>query len=102
MALSLGLLGLSLRTLPLGTAYAVWTGVGTLGTALLGIALFGESADRGRLACIGLIVAGIVGLKLVTPGGPPRARCGGGGPHDGCACVPFRQRFTACRMSSSV
>ena len=67
MIVSLGLLGLALRTLPLGTAYAVWTGVGTIGTALLGIALFSESADLIRLACIGLIVAGIVGLKLVTP-----------------------------------
>jgi quaternary ammonium compound-resistance protein SugE len=64
MALSLGLLGLALRDLPLGTAYAVWTGVGTLGTALLGIALFGESPDPLRLSCIGLILAGIVGLKL--------------------------------------
>ncbi|MGH6916142.1 MAG: quaternary ammonium compound efflux SMR transporter SugE [Geminicoccaceae bacterium] len=67
MIVSLGLLGLALRTLPVGTAYAVWTGVGTVGTALLGIALFGESADLVRLACIGLILAGIVGLKLVTP-----------------------------------
>jgi quaternary ammonium compound-resistance protein SugE len=67
MIISLGLLGLALRTLPVGTAYAVWTGVGTTGTALLGIALFGESADPLRLACIGLIVTGIVGLKLVTP-----------------------------------
>jgi quaternary ammonium compound-resistance protein SugE len=67
MIVSLGLLGLALRNLPVGTAYAVWTGVGTIGTALLGIALFNESADLLRLACIGLIVAGIVGLKLVTP-----------------------------------
>jgi quaternary ammonium compound-resistance protein SugE len=67
MGVSLGLLGLALRHLPLGTAYAVWTGVGTLGTVILGIWLFGESADALRLACIGLIVAGIVGLKLVTP-----------------------------------
>jgi quaternary ammonium compound-resistance protein SugE len=67
MIVSLGLLGLALRTLPLGTAYAIWTGVGTVGTALLGIALFQESADPVRLGCIGLIVAGIVGLKLVTP-----------------------------------
>jgi quaternary ammonium compound-resistance protein SugE len=67
MIVSLGLLGLALRTLPVGTAYAIWTGVGTIGTALLGIALFNESADLLRLACIGLIVAGIVGLKLVTP-----------------------------------
>lgn len=67
MVISLGLLGLALRTLPVGTAYAVWTGVGTIGTALLGIALFNESTDLIRLACIGLILMGIVGLKLVTP-----------------------------------
>jgi quaternary ammonium compound-resistance protein SugE len=67
MIVSLGLLGLALRSLPLGTAYAVWTGVGTVGTALLGILLFEESADAVRLGCIGLILAGIVGLKLVTP-----------------------------------
>ena len=66
MVVSLGLLGLALKTLPLGTAYAVWTGIGTIGTALLGITLFGESASALRLACIGLIVAGIVGLKLVS------------------------------------
>jgi quaternary ammonium compound-resistance protein SugE len=66
MLISLGLLGIALKSLPLGTAYAIWTGVGTIGTALLGIALFGESADALRLACIGLIVAGIVGLKLVS------------------------------------
>ena len=66
MIVSLGLLGLALRTLPLGTAYAIWTGIGTIGTALFGIMLFGESASALRLACIGLIVAGIVGLKLVT------------------------------------
>ena len=68
MVVSLWLLGLALRSLPLGTAYAIWTGVGTVGTALLGIALFGESPDPLRLACIGLIIAGILGLKLVTPG----------------------------------
>jgi quaternary ammonium compound-resistance protein SugE len=67
MVASLGLLGLSLKALPLGTAYAIWTGVGTLGTAILGMVLFGEEADVARLACIGLIVAGIVGLKLVSP-----------------------------------
>ena len=67
MAVSVGLLGLSLKTLPLGTAYAVWTGIGSIGTALLGIWLFGESASPVRLACIGLIVAGLVGLKLVSP-----------------------------------
>jgi quaternary ammonium compound-resistance protein SugE len=66
MIVSLGLLGLALRTLPLGTAYAVWTGVGTVGTAILGMALFGEPAQAMRIVCIGLIVAGIVGLKLVT------------------------------------
>lgn len=67
MVASLALLGLALRTLPLGTAYAIWTGVGTIGTAAAGILLFAEPADAARLACIGLIVAGIVGLKLVTP-----------------------------------
>ncbi|WP_011580322.1 MULTISPECIES: quaternary ammonium compound efflux SMR transporter SugE [Chelativorans] len=67
MIVSLGLLGIALRTLPLGTAYAIWTGVGTIGTVILGIMLFGESAEAIRLACIGLIVAGIIGLKLVTP-----------------------------------
>jgi quaternary ammonium compound-resistance protein SugE len=66
MIVSLTLLGLALRTLPLGTAYAIWTGTGTVGTVILGIWLFGESADVVRLACIGLIVAGIVGLKLVS------------------------------------
>ncbi len=67
MALSLYLLGIALRKLPLGTAYPVWTGIGALGTVVLGIALLGESASLSRLACIGLIVIGIVGLKLVTP-----------------------------------
>ena len=66
MIVSLGLLGLALRDLPVGTAYAVWTGVGAVGTAILGIVLFGDPATVGRLACIGLIVAGIAGLKLVT------------------------------------
>ncbi len=67
MAASMGLLGLALRTLPLGTAYAVWTGIGTVGTALLGIVLFAESADAVRLVSIGLILAGLIGLKLATP-----------------------------------
>lgn len=67
MILSLGLLGLALKSLPVGTAYAVWTGIGTVGTAILGMVLFGESTEALRLVCIGLIVAGIVGLKLVTP-----------------------------------
>ena len=66
MVAGLGLLGLSLKTLPLGTAYAIWTGIGTLGTAVLGIVLLGEEANVARLACIGLIVAGIVGLKLAS------------------------------------
>ncbi|MBL8582226.1 MAG: quaternary ammonium compound efflux SMR transporter SugE [Rhizobiaceae bacterium] len=62
--ISLGLLGLALKSLPVGTAYAVWTGIGTVGTAILGIVLLGEAATAVRLACIGLILAGIVGLKL--------------------------------------
>ncbi|WP_353643443.1 quaternary ammonium compound efflux SMR transporter SugE [Mesorhizobium sp. WSM2239] len=66
MVISLGLLGLALKTLPVGTAYAVWTGIGTVGTAVLGIYLLGEPATVIRLVCIGLIVAGIVGLKLVA------------------------------------
>jgi len=66
MAASMAFLGLALKTLPIGTAYAVWTGIGAVGTALLGIWLFGEPATALRLACIGLIVSGIVGLKLVT------------------------------------
>lgn len=66
MAISLGLLGLALKTLPIGTAYAVWTGIGAVGTAILGIMLFDDPATLARLACIGLIVAGIAGLKLVT------------------------------------
>ena len=66
MVVSLGLLGLALKTLPVGTAYAIWTGIGTVGTALLGIWLLGEPATAARLACIALIVSGIVGLKLVA------------------------------------
>ncbi len=64
---SMSLLGLALRTLPLGTAYAVWTGIGTVGTAVLGIVLFDEPATAIRLACIALIVAGILGLRLASP-----------------------------------
>ena len=64
MMVSLYLLAVAVRTLPIGTSYAVWTGVGAAGTALLGIILFSEPATIGRLASIGLIVAGIVGLKL--------------------------------------
>lgn len=68
MVASVGLLGLAMRSLPVGTAYAVWTGIGAVGTVILGIALFGEPSNAARLACVALIVAGIVGLKLVTPG----------------------------------
>lgn len=64
---SMALLGVSIKTLPLGTAYAVWTGIGTVGTAILGMVLFREPATAARLVCIALIVSGIVGLKLVTP-----------------------------------
>ncbi|AWJ84961.1 QacE family quaternary ammonium compound efflux SMR transporter [Azospirillum sp. TSH58] len=67
MVISLALLGMALKSLPLGTAYAVWTGIGTVGTVILGIWLYGESADILRLGCIALIVAGILGLKLITP-----------------------------------
>jgi quaternary ammonium compound-resistance protein SugE len=68
MAGSVWLLGIGMKSLPVGTAYAVWVGVGAVGTAILGIVLFGEPANAGRLASILLIVAGIVGLKLATPG----------------------------------
>ena len=66
MVVSIVLLGIALKTLPVGTGYAVWTGIGTVGTALLGIYLLGEPATAMRLACIGLIVTGILGLKLAT------------------------------------
>jgi len=66
MGASVGLLGLALRTLPVGTAYAVWTGIGAVGTAILGMVLFGEAATALRLACIALIVAGIIGLKFAS------------------------------------
>ena len=68
MLASVYLLGVALRALPLGTAYAAWTGVGAVGTVVVGILALGEPADPRRLACVALIVAGIVGLKLVTPG----------------------------------
>ena len=64
MTASVVLLGLAMRTLPVGTAYAVWTGIGAVGTVLLGIVLFAEPATAARLVCVGLIVAGILGLKL--------------------------------------
>ena len=67
MAISLGLLGVAMKTLPLGTAYAIWTGIGAVGVATLGVILFSESASPARLGCIALIVAGVVGLKLFSP-----------------------------------
>jgi len=66
MVISVVLLGLAVKTLPIGTAYAIWTGIGTVGTVLLGIWLLGDPANAARLACIGLIVAGIAGLKLTA------------------------------------
>lgn len=66
MVVSVVLLGIALKTLPVGTGYAVWTGIGAVGTAILGIFLFGEATDLPRLASIGLIVAGIIGLKLTS------------------------------------
>lgn len=68
MMISLGLLGIAMKTLPVGTAYAIWVGVGAVGTATLGIFLLGEPANAGRVLSLALIVAGIVGLKLATPG----------------------------------
>ena len=66
MVISLGLLGVAMKTLPVGTAYAVWVGVGAVGTAILGIVLLGEPANAGRILSLALIVAGIVGLKLAS------------------------------------
>lgn len=66
MVLSITFLGLALKSLPVGTAYAVWTGIGAVGTVILGIVLFAEPATALRLGCVGLILAGIIGLKLVT------------------------------------
>ncbi len=66
MVISIGLLGLAIRDLPVGTAYAIWTGIGTLGAVVFGIVLFGDPANMARLLCIGLILAGIVGLKLTS------------------------------------
>lgn len=66
MIVSLWLLGIAMKSLPLGTAYAVWVGVGAVGTAILGIILLGESANFWRLFSLGLIVAGIIGLKLAS------------------------------------
>jgi quaternary ammonium compound-resistance protein SugE len=64
MVASVVLLGWAMRTLPVGTAYAVWTGIGAVGTVILGIVLFGEPSTAARLMCMGLILAGIVGLKI--------------------------------------
>ena len=66
MIISLGLLGIAMKALPVGTAYSVWVGVGAVGTVILGIVLFGEPASAGRMISVTLILAGIVGLKLST------------------------------------
>lgn len=68
MLVSIWLLAVAMKDLPLGTAYAVWVGVGAVGTAILGIVLFNEPANAGRLVSLALILAGIIGLKLATPG----------------------------------
>lgn len=65
MVASMYLLALAARSLPIGTAYAVWVGIGATGTAILGIMLFGEPATAGRIACLGLIIAGVLGLRLL-------------------------------------
>ena len=69
IVLSMVLLGYAMRSLPVGTAYAVWTGIGSVGAVILGILFFGDSAALPRLLCVGMIVAGIIGLKVLT-GGP--------------------------------
>lgn len=68
MVASMGLLGIAVRTLPIGTAYAVWTGIGTVGAALFGILVLGESANPLRLICLMLIIGGILGLKVLSNG----------------------------------
>lgn len=65
MLISIVLLGIALRTIPLGTGYAIWTGIGTAGTVMFGIFFLAEPATAARLACVGLILAGVIGLKLV-------------------------------------
>ena len=67
MVISVVLLGIAMKTLPVGTAYAVWVGIGAVGTAILGMVLLGEAANAGRIVSLALIVAGVVGLKLATP-----------------------------------
>ncbi len=66
MIISLGLLGIAMKTLPVGSAYAVWVGVGAIGTAILGIVLFGEAVNALRLLSLGLILTGIIGLRLAS------------------------------------
>lgn len=68
IVLSMLLLGYAMRSLPVGTAYAVWTGIGSVGAVILGIIIFGDSASLPRLVCVGMIVCGIIGLKVVTGG----------------------------------
>jgi quaternary ammonium compound-resistance protein SugE len=67
MVISIGLLALAVKTLPLSTAYAIWTGIGAAGAVILGIVLFHEPASLARLACLALIIVGIIGLKIVSP-----------------------------------
>jgi len=67
MVVSVVLLGIAMKTLPVGTAYAVWVGIGAVGTAILGVVLLGEAANAGRIVSLALIVAGVIGLKLSTP-----------------------------------
>ena len=67
MAISLGLLGIAMKSLPVGTAYAIWVGVGAVGTVILGVVLFDEPVNALRIASVGLIIAGLIGLKLATP-----------------------------------
>ncbi|WP_374656050.1 quaternary ammonium compound efflux SMR transporter SugE [Phenylobacterium sp.] len=69
LVVSMALLGIAVKSLPLGTAYAVWTGIGAVGTVILGIVLFKEPATVARLVCVGLIVSGILGLKFLSPSG---------------------------------
>ncbi|WP_420131396.1 DMT family transporter [Rhodopseudomonas sp.] len=67
IAASFGLMSIALKTLPFGTAYAVWTGIGTAGSIVVGMALYGEPANALRVLCLSMIVAGMIGLKLSTP-----------------------------------
>lgn len=67
LLISVGMLGIAMKSLPVGTAYAIWVGIGAIGTAVLGIMLFGEPASMGRMLSLALIMAGVIGLKLATP-----------------------------------